>query len=107
MPEDIENLAQASKHIESVSGPALEVHRRLDWKHTSCRGLAAAETVEPLLKDVLANPRIGHYVKRIELCRDPWVVRNIKMRVRKRVKKVVSNRVKQIMSKRIGWKTKV
>lgn len=68
MPEDLENLAQTSKHIRSVSGPALQEHRRLIRKYSSFSGPAAAKTVEPLLKDVLANPRIGHYVKRIEIC---------------------------------------
>lgn len=69
MPEDIENFAQASKHIRSISGPALKEHRRLIRKYTSFSGPAAADTVEPLLKDVLANPRIGYYVKEINLCR--------------------------------------
>ena len=69
LPEDIENFAQASKHIRSVSGPALKEHRRLIRKYTSFSGPAAADTVEPLLIDVLANPRIGFYVKEIDLCR--------------------------------------
>lgn len=68
MPEDLENLAQVSKHIRSVSGSALEDHHRLIRKYTLFSGVAAAGTVEPLLRDVLANLRIGHYVKRIELC---------------------------------------
>ncbi|KAL9073623.1 MAG: hypothetical protein Q9161_002865 [Pseudevernia consocians] len=68
MPEDLENLAQVSRHIRSVSGSALEDHHRLIRKYTLFSGPAAAETVEPLLKDVFANLRIGHYVKRIELC---------------------------------------
>ena len=69
MPEDIENFAQASKHIRSISGPRLMEHRRLMRKYTSFSGPAAADTVEPLLKDVLADPHIGYYVKEIDLCR--------------------------------------
>lgn len=69
MPEDLENFAQASKHIRSISSPALKKHRRLIRKYTSLSGPAAADTVEPLLIDVLADPRIGHYVKKIDLCR--------------------------------------
>lgn len=68
MPEDLENFAATSKHIRSVSGPALEYHRRLIQKYTVLSGRSAPETVEPLLKKVLANPRVGHYVKKIELC---------------------------------------
>ncbi len=70
MPEDLENFAQVSKHIRSVSDSALEEHRQLIRKYTSFSGLAVAEAVEPLLKDVLADPRIGHYVKRIDLRRE-------------------------------------
>lgn len=68
MPEDLENFAQVSKHIRSVSGSALEKHRQFIQKYTSFSGPAGAETVEPLLKEVLTNSRIGHYVKSIELC---------------------------------------
>ncbi len=67
MPEDLENFAQVSKHIRSVSDSALEEHRQLIRKYKTFTGLATAGAVEPLLKDVLADPRIGHYVKRIDL----------------------------------------
>ena len=67
MPEDIENFAQTSKHIRSVFGYTLKEHRRTIRKYALFFGLATPETVEPLLKDVLANPRIGHYVMSIEL----------------------------------------
>ena len=68
MPEDLENFAQVSKHIRSISNSALEEHRQLIRKYTSLTGLAVGGAVEPLLKDVLADPRIGNYVKRIDLC---------------------------------------
>ena len=44
-------------------------HRRLIRKYTSFSGPAAADTVERLLKDVLADPHIGYYVKEVDLCR--------------------------------------
>ena len=67
MPEDIESFAQTSKHIRSVFGSTLEEHRRNIRKYWLFFGLATPETVEPLLKDVLANPRIGRYVEFVEL----------------------------------------
>ena len=71
MPEDLENFAQTSKHIQSVSASAVENHRRLIRRYASFSDQAVPNAVEPLLKDVLANPRIGHYVKKVELCRVP------------------------------------
>lgn len=68
MPEDLESFAQASKHIRSVSTSTLKHHHQLIRKYGSFSGRATAKTVEPLLRDVLANPRTGHYVKKMELC---------------------------------------
>ena len=71
MPEDLENFAQTSKHIQSVSASAVENHRRLIRRYASFSDQVVPNAVKPLLKDVLANPRIGHYVKKVELCRVP------------------------------------
>lgn len=68
MPEDLENFAQTSKHIQSVSASAVENHRRLIRKYKRLSGTATVDAVERLLKSVLANPRIGHYVKEFEIC---------------------------------------
>lgn len=70
MPEDIENFAQTSKHIRSVSIAALENHRQLNRKFAviSARSATATKTVKLVLEAVLAGPRIGHYVKKIQLC---------------------------------------
>lgn len=70
MPEDLENFAQTSKHIQSVSASAVRNHRRLIRKYKQVSGRATVTAVERLLKSVLANPRIGHYVKKVEICGD-------------------------------------
>lgn len=70
MPEDLENFAQTSKHVQLVSRSELESHRQLIRKYTSVSDLAYrsyGRIVNSLLKDILSNPRIGHYVKILEL----------------------------------------
>ena len=67
MPEDIENFAQTSKHIRSVSIAVLENHRQLNRKFAVISGRSATKTVKLMLEAVLAGPRIGHYVKKIQL----------------------------------------
>ena len=68
-PEDLENFAFASKRIQLISAVALETHRQLIRKYTLISGPSTSAAVEPVLMAVLANHRIGHYVKRIELGR--------------------------------------
>lgn len=67
MPEDLENFAQTSKHIRSLSTAALKNHRRLIRRFSIISGPSISKNVEPVLKAVLANPRIGHYVKKIQI----------------------------------------
>ena len=71
MPEDIENFAQTSKHLQAVSGTVVEEHRRLIRKYHQLSGTAALKTVVPLLLEVLACPHIGRYVKQIYLYGEP------------------------------------
>ena len=69
MPEDLENFAQTSKCIQSVSASAVKNHREFIRKYTLFSDPAVPEAVESLLSDILANPRIRHYVKNVQLRR--------------------------------------
>ena len=71
MPEDLENFAQTSKRIMSASASALQHHRQLVRKYSLISGPSNSRVAVPLLKDVLANPCIGHYVKKLELAKIP------------------------------------
>ena len=70
LPEDLDNFAQISKRIRSVSALALENHRRLIRRYALLSNPSTGlKTLEPMLKVILANPRIGHYVKKIKIGR--------------------------------------
>ena len=77
-PEDLGNFAQISKHVYLVSQPYLQTHRQLIRKHSILqkpmleeeKTFAALTGVLPeVLMDVLRNPRIGSYIRSIQLGR--------------------------------------
>lgn len=80
LPEDLESFAQTSKHVFLLSKPLLKEHRSLirlytrfksyalpgQERHTSLRDGFSVGLVPTLFRDVLNEPRIGHYIRRVE-----------------------------------------
>ena len=66
-PEDFENLAQVSRNVYSLASPFLKQHRALIRKYHTLSNDAGPSAVATLLRTVIADPRIGSYVREVEL----------------------------------------
>ncbi|CAF9932592.1 hypothetical protein IMSHALPRED_008936 [Imshaugia aleurites] len=91
LPEDLENFAQTSKHVLLLSKPFLETHRQLIRRYTifhsypppgqdrdtwyedmethrlETRDGFSVGPLPNLFKEILNQPRVGHYVRKVEL----------------------------------------
>ena len=75
-PKDLENFAQMSKSVNTLSQSALKVHRELIRKYgtfTSPRDVRRRDNsfiygaIPTLLRDVLIDPRVGHYIRNFSI----------------------------------------
>ena len=67
LPEDLENLAQSSQYIRSMSEPFLRQHRALIRKYSTLSNYEQRRAVGYILKEVLHDPIISRYVKILDL----------------------------------------
>ena len=67
LPEDLENLAQSSKSIRSMSEPFLRQHRALIRKYNTLPNDEQPRAVGYILKEVLHDPIISRYVRVLDL----------------------------------------
>lgn len=76
LPEDLENFASTCKQISLVSGPFLREHRQLIRQYGTLSNRGSEEemrtewrlrTIPTVLKNILDNPRVGRYVKKLHL----------------------------------------
>ena len=87
LPEDIESISLASKHIYQLAIPRLEEHRVLRKQYTNFKNMVEHKShnwhdpgglLADLLCKIMSHVRISHYVKKIDLelwnCgpRDGW-----------------------------------
>lgn len=68
-PEDLENFAQLSSNVFQLAVPFLDEHRALIRKYHTVRNSTGLESIACLLSTVIADPRIGSYVQKVELGR--------------------------------------
>lgn len=68
-PEDLENFAQLSRNVFRLAFPFLNEHRALIRKYHTLRNDIDPGATATLLSTVIANPRIGSYVKKVDLSR--------------------------------------
>ena len=66
-PEDLENFAQTSRNVYSLAVPFLTAHRALIRKYHTLRNNTSPRSITDLLSQILANPCIGSYVRKVEL----------------------------------------
>lgn len=66
-PDDMENLAQSSKYIRSMSGAFLRQHRALIRKYKTLTTYEQPRAVGCILKDVLHDPIMARYIKVLDL----------------------------------------
>ncbi|CAD6594078.1 MAG: hypothetical protein ASARMPREDX12_008087 [Alectoria sarmentosa] len=86
LPEDLENFASTCKQISLISGPFLREHRQLIRQYDTISNRGPEEemrteyrlrTIPTVLKNILDNPRVGRYVKKLHVgaLHDDWVYR--------------------------------
>ena len=68
-PEDLENFAQSSRNVSRLAVPFLDEHRALIRKYHTVRNSNVPGSIAHLLSTVIADPRIGSYVQKVELGR--------------------------------------
>lgn len=68
-PEDLESFAQLSRNVFRLAFPFLNEHRALIRRYHTLRNDRDSVSIATLLSTVIANPRIGSYVKKVELGR--------------------------------------
>ena len=68
-PEDFENFAAISSNVYSLASPFLTEHRALIRQYSTFCAYTGSRSITDLLGTVLANPRIGSYVRKLELAR--------------------------------------
>ena len=68
-PEDFESFAQISRHVYSLAYPFLTEHRALIRTYNTFRNINDPRSITDLLSTILASPRIGSYVRKIEVSR--------------------------------------
>ena len=66
-PEDFESFAQISRNIYSLAFPFLTEHRALIRKYSTICACTNTRSITDLLSTILASPRIGFYVRKVEL----------------------------------------
>ena len=66
-PEDFESFAGISHTVYSLAFPFLTEHRALIRKYSTFRAFVGTSSITQFLGTVLASPRIGFYVRRVEL----------------------------------------
>ncbi len=66
-PEDFENLAQVSRNVYSLASPFLTRHRALIRKYHTLSNNDGPGSIATLLRTVIADPRIGSYVREVDL----------------------------------------
>lgn len=66
-PEDLENFAQISRHVYSLAVPCLIEHRALIRRYHTLREDTGPRCITDVLSEVLANPRLGSYIRKVEL----------------------------------------
>ena len=74
LPEDLENFAQISRHVFQLSEFLIQDHRNLirvfrtfdSHQHTGTKDGFTVGPVPMLFRDVLSDPRIGHYVRHLK-----------------------------------------
>ena len=66
-PEDFENFAAISRSVYSLAFPFLTEHRALIREYSTFRACAGTRSITDLLRTVLASPRTGFYVRKVEL----------------------------------------
>lgn len=67
LPADIENFACVSRAIYLMSASVLAKHKALIRKYHKLEETEPDESIVGVLRDVLNQPRVGHYVREIEL----------------------------------------
>ena len=75
LPEDLENFAQTSKRVFLLAKPFLKRHRELIRLHSTFssdqnpvrRDVFWVGPITSLLEQMLSHPRIGRYIRRVEL----------------------------------------
>ena len=71
LPEDLENFAGVCSRIHELSEPLLVKHRELIRKYCFTRGDNSEgdwNFIVDTLRKVQTDPRIGHYVKKLDIC---------------------------------------
>ena len=68
-PEDLESFAQSSRNVSQLAVSILHEHRALIRQYHTLSNRMGPGSVATLLNTVIANPRIGAYVRRVELYR--------------------------------------
>ena len=66
-PEDFENFAQISGNVYSLAFPFLTEHRALIRKYSTFCACTGTRSITDFLATLLASPRIGSYVRKVEL----------------------------------------
>ena len=66
-PADLESFAQISRNVFSLASPFLNEHRVLIREYHTLRNNTDPRSITNFLSTVIANPRIGSYVKKVEL----------------------------------------
>lgn len=67
LPEDLEKFAQSCKAVRSLAGPFLEQHRALVREYNTITNHGSPRAVGDILIKILRNPRLGRYVKELDL----------------------------------------
>ena len=68
-PEDLEDFAQLSHNVFRLAVPFLEKHRALIRQYHTLRNPPGPGSIANLLNTVIADPRVGSYMKKVELGR--------------------------------------
>ena len=66
-PEDFESFAQISHNVYSLAFPFLAEHRALIRKYSTFCACIGTRSITDLLGTILDSPRIGSYVRKVEL----------------------------------------
>ena len=68
-PDDFEIFAQLSRNVFRLAFPFFNEHRAFIRRYHTLRNDSDSVSIATLLSTILANPRIGSYVKKVELGR--------------------------------------
>lgn len=82
LPDDIESISLVSKRIYQLAVPLLEEHRRLRQQYNTLKNKVQIDVmkwhnpgglVADLLCKIMSDPRIGHYVKKMDVTMSSYV----------------------------------